>query len=277
MNSELKEKIIDLLQNKGIYSSCDISFDDYKSSFYHQVKELRSMDLFCPHCNEEKTFVYDSYECIDLFGAYMVNNSNNTYSSYRYSMAVSFKCPTCDEIIAFFLYFNKDRLIKIGQYPSLMDINRNEINKYKKLKLIDEEYVDELKKAEVCASESYYVAAFLYMRRVFENLVSNIFKQNQEDIKISNEDFNKKHLSEKIELLKPYLAIDEAVYNPLYQLLSEGVHGLSEDECSSYYEELKYILLDILEEQESQKRKKESRKKFLDFASKRKAGVKDEK
>ena len=157
-----------------------------------------------------------------------------------------------------------------------MDVSRNEINKYKKLHLLDSEYFEELKKAEICACESYYVASFLYLRRVFENLVGNLFDRNAKEIGINREEFNKKHSNEKLELLKPFLAIEDSVYTYLYKILSEGVHTLSEEKCAENYQLLKFILLDILEEQTSKNRKEENRKKLADLFSRRKDENKNE-
>ena len=270
MNSELKEKIIDLLQNKGIYSSIKLTIEEYKI-LCNTLNELNSLDLYCLSCKAEKTFVFSLVDGASGYGRILSNSR-----IYEYILAITYKCPTCNKKVVFVLVFDNDKLIKIGQYPSLIDVSRNEINKYKKIKLIDEDYFEELKKAEVCACESYYVASFLYLRRVFENLITNIYEDNKEEIEAEREIFSNKTLEDKLKILKPFLAIENEVYKTLYKLLSEGLHNLPEDQCEQNYELLKFILLDILEEQESKKRKKENRSKLHSLISQNKGGNENE-
>ena len=275
MSNGLIPKVAELLQNKGVYANIkEVLFEDYKG-LYNQIDGIKSLDLYCPHCSVEKTFVYDSKKEIDNFGRH-TEVKNQALYGYSDIIIIGFKCPTCEKKICFVLYYDGQKLIKIGQYPSLKDVDRNEINKYKKIKLIDEEYFEELKKAEVCASESYYVASFLYLRRVFENLITNIYKENQEEIGEERDSFNKMFLEDKLKLLKPFLAIEKDVCQSLYKLLSEGVHNLPEDQCEQNYELLKIILLGILEEQESKKRKKENLDKLHSLISHNKGGDRDE-
>ena len=108
------------------------------------------------------------------------------------------------------------------------------------------------------------------MRRVYESLLINIFTQNKEEIGISEEDFRKLRSDEKIAKIKPYLAIDDEIYKPLYALLSAGIHSLTEEECREDYALLKSILLDIIAEQKARKEKEDKRKSIIELYSKRK-------
>jgi len=145
------------------------------------------------------------------------------------------------------------------------------LKKYQKNDLIDKESFEEIYKAEICASENYFVASYTYMRRVYENMLFNVFSQNAEEIGITEDEYRKLRSDEKMERIKPFLAIDEEIYKPLYALLSVGIHLLTEDECCQDYSLLKSILLDILAEQKAKKERELKRKEIQDLYSKKKS------
>lgn len=110
------------------------------------------------------------------------------------------------------------------------------------------------------ATKAYYVglyiAAFNYLRRVFESLV--IQAEAQADIR-----YPKSKMKERVNELVSKKALNQLLtepgFNVLYRLLSKGVHELSEDECREQYhllqEAIDTILEDKLQEQLQQQRK----------------------
>ena len=140
--------------------------------------------------------------------------------------------------------------------------------------MIDKESFSQLYKAEECASIGFYIAAYTYMRRVYESLLSSVFSQNIDKIGISEADFKKLRSDEKLNKIKDYLAIDDEIYLPLYKLLSAGIHTMSEEQCCEDYEVLKPILIDILAEQKAKKEKESNRAELKSLFSKRKGEMK---
>lgn len=262
------EELKDLFLNCGIYSKKKV--DRYDAV---NVGHCKSLDLFCPNCKANKTFIPYSVEESYLLGSIVVN-STRTVGAIR---EVSFKCPTCELKVYYSFYYDGEFLHKLAQYPSLKDVSRDELKQYEKSSQIDKESFKEINKAYECASSGFFVAAYTYLRRVFENLLLNLFKTNQETFEIGLGDFDKLRFDEKLELLKEILAIEDSIYKPLYSLLSEGIHSLSEDECENYFNLLKFILLDILAEQKAKEEKAKNRKNILDLYAKKKAeGKKDD-
>ena len=141
------------------------------------------------------------------------------------------------------------------------------MKQYKKNDLIDEESFNQIYKADICASSGYFVAAYTYMRRVYETLMLSVFKQNESTIDVSKEEFKKLGGHEKIKKIRSYLAIDDDIYSPLYSLLSGGVHTYTEEECSTNYAFLKMVLLDVLAEQKAKKEREAKRKEILKLHS----------
>lgn len=258
-------KFLDLLTKQGVYGRLKCEYQDFYDFIWD--KPLQSLDLYCPKCRTTKTFIYVGRECIEQFGS-ASERARTVYFSYL----LKYNCPTCQKSLCYILYYdiNQKSVIKLAQYPTLYDVTPDELKKYKKNDLIDEESFNQIYKADTCASESYFIAAYTYMRRVYESLLVNIYTQNKEEIGIREGDFKKLRSDEKILKIKPYLAIDDEIYKPLYALLSAGIHSLTEEECCEDYNLLKSILLDIIAEQKARKEKEEKRKNIIELYSKRK-------
>lgn len=82
-------------------------------------------------------------------------------------------------------------------------------------------------------------------------------------------------MDEKIKTIKPYLPIDDDIYKPLFELLSEGIHGLTEEECAENYGLLKNVLLDILAEFKAKKEKEAKRNEIKQLLAKKKGSNND--
>lgn len=265
--------MMNLIVNKGNYSSVGhITYEQYMDFINKNI--FYTLDLFCPKCNHEKTFVKQELTPVQLekrIEHYSPIESDIQYTYVAHEL--KYTCPTCRKQIAFYLYYNKEKnkVIKIGQYPSFYDISRDELKEYQKSSLISDDDIKQLYKAYTCASESYFVAAYTYMRRVFENLLISAFITYQDEIGLSEKDFRGLRSDEKLEKLKAFLAIDDEIYKPLYALLSVGIHTLTEEECGENFELLKSILLDILAEQKAKKEKEEKRKQIKALYSKKEA------
>jgi hypothetical protein len=138
-----------------------------------------------------------------------------------------------------------DTVTKIGQYPSLADLNSDEIKKYRRI--LGDKY-KEFSKAVKLASHGVGIGSFVYLRRIFENLIE---EAHQEAIKTNswNEyDYQKSRMDEKIRLLKDYLPEFLVKNQILYSILSKGIHELSEDECLKYFGSIKLGIELILDE-----------------------------
>lgn len=265
---------VKLMISQGVYSKLK-NIDDETWAWICEKGGCSTIDYFCPICKSNKTFIFSKKETHKNMG-YIVKTFNSDGSLIRTIDKESewvYCCPTCGARVVFYFYYDNDlkSIIKVGQYPSLYDLSRDELKEFQKSNLISDDDIGQLYKAYTCASESYFVAAYTYMRRVFENLLIDVFKDNVAKIGLSEVDFNKLRSNEKLEKLKEYLAIDDEIYKPLYALLSVGIHALTEEECAENFELLKSILLDILAEQKAKKEKEEKRKQIKLLYSKKEA------
>ncbi len=260
-----KQEFLTLFDSKGVYGKIkDIKYEDYEK--WTSMQSPQSLDLYCPICKENKTFVNNRSRANEIYGRSWKNGR-----FIYYLRELVYTCPTCEEEIYYSFLYKDGSVMKLAQYPSLYDVSRDELKKYHKNDLIEKESFDEIYKAEVCASENYYVASYTYMRRVYENMLLKVFTQNIEEIGITEEEYRKLRSDEKMERIKPFLAIDEEIYKPLYALLSVGIHSLSEEECCEDYSLLKSILLDVLAEQKAKKEREKKRKEIQELYSKKKS------
>lgn len=178
---------------------------------------------------------------------------NVTYEGHRHSTEVGFYLVTLsckrksNDILRFIIYKDKDRVIKIGQYPSLADLQFSEIGK-KYDKVLPEEDLKNLKKAIGLVAHGAGAGSFVYLRRIFEKLIFEAYSINAVAIGCTEVDFKSKRMMEKVEILKAFLPSQLVEMKSIYSILSKGVHELTEEECLRYFAPIKLSIELILDQ-----------------------------
>ena len=227
------------------------------SSVLEQLKHCTlPIKAYCTKCKSIQTFLTDA--------GYLVRHPMNAgpAPSERYQprfvdgevFSLLFRC-THEKTHVIVAYFRIDRdwLIKIGQYPSLDDIQSTIVDQYDSV--LDEIHLDELKKANRCYLISYAVAAFIYLRRVFEFLVHEACLRKYTASAVPD-GFDRLPMEKKISDLKDYLPkllVDNA---SVYSIMSEGIHNLSEEKCADAYPAI-YSGIYLILKAEIERREKE--------------------
>ena len=271
----LKEKeFCEFLTTSGEYSCFNNVANEEYEAISTDSNVCKSLDLFCPDCKADKTFIRKNQSSISWLGSFQMHTPFNGIRTNNNLVNLLYECPTCKKRLLYTVLLQNESVIKLAQYPSLYDVSRDELKKYQKNKLIDKDSFREIYKAETCASSGYYVAAYTYMRRVYETMLMSVFTDNQEAIGLSDDEFRKLYSDKKLEAIKDYLAIDDEIYLPLYGLLSAGIHAMTEEQCCEDYVVLKPILLEILAEQKAKQEKADKRKELKELFAKRKGEMK---
>jgi hypothetical protein len=163
---------------------------------------------------------------------------------------VTLKCKrkNNDELRFFLLVDVGENLcVKVGQWPSLADLQFAEIGK-KYDKLLDRQDLQEFKKAVGLAAHGTGVGSFVYLRRIFENLIEETYQAHKDTLELTEDEFRKKRMAEKVGVLSAYLPPQLIQMKGVYAILSKGVHELDEQECLAYFPVLKTAIELILEQ-----------------------------
>lgn len=222
-----------------LYHPLDLSIGVIAEKVFEHIAHAGTMDAYCIWCDKESVFDSEEY----VYGTY------GTWKREDFGFRRnSYKC-TRNNNHKYYIYFfkGKDILMKIGQWPSVADFQIPQAEKYRKI-LGEEEY-KEFTRGIGIAAHGVGIGSFVYLRRVFENLIEeDRVKAQSEDKGFSNENYMKARMDDKIQMVKDYLPEFLVENRTLYAILSKGIHDLSEDECLQYFETVKIGIEQILDE-----------------------------
>lgn len=268
------------LLNTSLYESIEFDFYDLED-LINVILNKNVLDCYCLECGKDSTFhpairnvqqypitniesIFQSK--INLTHEDKLERLRNYYSDlieYQHYVQQYYNCSRNAKHQLYFSFLIKgNKLSKIGQTPSLADLNQLDIKKYRKL-LGDEKYT-ELNKGIGLFSHGIGIGSFVYLRRIFEYLI--VEAQKNARVTISNwddQEFESKRMDEKIKLLSDFLPNFLVENRIIYSILSKGVHELSEDECKEIFPHVKLgielILDEKLAEEEKQKKIKSAK------------------
>ena len=276
-------KIKELLVNKGLYDSVDITVDDLDEIEKCLTKDEyagNTIDCFCVHCATNRVFEYTNSEVHEDTGIMRMSVFDDgnpkvrrpkreeqfrRYLNKRYAM--TYRCTRDRQhFIIFDLITTDDKIIKVGQYPSVADLVIPEIAKYKPV--LGTQY-REFSKAIGLFAHGIGIGSFVYLRRIIENLVFDKYNEVSENLEISNTEFMRLKFDEKIEALKPYLPEVLVANKNIYGIVSKGIHELSEEECREMFPYIKAGIELILDSLLAEKERKSKEKIFEKFVAKK--------
>lgn len=231
-----------------LYHDFDLSIGIIEEKIYELLSNQKTIDAYCIWCDKEGVFrAYD----------YLSDNISTPRWTTRYDglIGIEYRC-TRNESHAYHIYYFKtgNFFTKVGQFPSVADFQIPQAEKYRKI-LGEEEY-KELTRGIGLSAHGVGIGSFVYLRRVFENLIEEAHAQTQAENKnFSNDEYFKARMDKKIKIVKNYLPEFLVENRSLYVILSTGIHDLTEDECLQYFETVKIGIEQILDEKIIQKEK----------------------
>lgn len=227
------------------------------------------IELYCNECKKRRIYTFATigmdYYLIES-GPHFSKDISSGYSKlinnneYFYFIA---KADCGHNLIILFKIIDENTIMKVGQSPSIYDMNE-EINNKSFLKELGEEYASYYKTACSLNSFNSNIGAMTYLRRIFEKLLLDCFEQNQDKLEITKDDFIRLRMEDKLNKLKEFLPsiIFDNGYNQVYSKVSNGIHNLSEDECSQLFLPLRMAIEEILIEKLELKEKKDRQEKL---------------
>lgn len=256
-NEFINEELFKLPMYKKI--EVDNSIRSYKFFPYSNLK----LELYCNECKKRRiyTFRNSRHAYINMAPGSEPNTVKNEFQNIDFFRLIA-QADCGHQLVADFRVIDETHIEKIGQYPSIYDMNE-EINNKQFLKLLSKEYSEYYKTSCSLYSFNSCIGALTYLRRIFEKLLIDVFNDHKDEVSTKFEDYKKMRMEDKIHEIKVYLPdiMQEQGFNSIYTKVSNGIHNLTEEECASIFpilkEGIEEILIERLEKQEKEKRKKE--------------------
>ncbi len=261
------------------YSLLNVAPNEIINLLYHidlneHYNHLKIIDSYCTICKKDTTFQAESTDEQNLsdlliksgmIGGFPGNNKKNTLLENLEKLSVftrKFNCPRHPKDSShsqlFVFRVIGTTLIKIGQHPTLADLSKIELKKYRKL---SEDIYSELNRAVGLITHGVGIGSFVYLRRIIEkHIVMPKINELLTEGKTSLEDLAKTDFKGKIDLAKDRLPTFLVENKKIYSILSKGMHELEENECKEYFPILRTAIEIILDEQiEKAERDKKNR------------------
>ncbi|MEO7049932.1 MAG: hypothetical protein ABI091_31800 [Ferruginibacter sp.] len=239
--------LTDFFFNTPIYSKTTVSEENVE--FLREVFGERNVDFdgFNPYTKLESTFRVIT-NLIPRDDDYLIKGG---FANLKV------KCKRADHVFEFYILWRPETriLTKIGQYPSVADFHISEIKHYSKL--LSSEKLKEFTRAIGLAANGVGIGSFVYLRRIFEHLIGEAFTKAISEKSVTEADFQKARMDEKIELLKKYLPQFLVDNKSMYSILSLGIHALDEKTCLAHFDTLRVGIEIILDEKLDELRKQE--------------------
>lgn len=267
--------IQEIFLKKGLYEKIPID-GNYNEFLEALLFEKIELDVYCPECKNERLFRSKARRNNlqpKPFKTYFDQAANNFEEDKRERLEyIVSKCPEISRVfvcpknishVAVFTFILKENfLIKVGQYPSFLDINYPDLKSYEKV--LGKDKFKEYKEALRLHSNGVSIGAFVYLRRIFEGLLKEAAKEMSQDSGISYDELIKQRTEDLIKQLEGYLPEFLVENRKLYKIISAGIHELTEESCRDIFDDIKtaieVILKDRVEKREHIKKTRESGK-----------------
>lgn len=137
---------------------------------------------------------------------------------------------------------DKRYIEKYGQWPALADFHRGDLDKFDDV--TTKEQRDDFNRAIDSASHGFTAGACAYLRRVLESIIE---EAKTDFLKTTPppewlDKYNSSSTSKKISLLGDKIPSFLSNNKRIYNLLSQGIHSLSDSECSELFPQLRQAI-----------------------------------
>ena len=245
------------------------------------IKALRiygcRFDRHCPECNKSSTWerlVSSADIRRDESETHIVaplSRGIPKTPSWMEDFTIKIACTRNRNHIATFYFIDggNNEIIKVGQYPSLVDFQKGDID-HLEVGFSKEQKSDFIKAINTMA-HGFNVAACVYLRRVFESIITETKIAHMQSHGMEKwDEFDKAmKVNEQITLLREDLPKFMSENPTIYRLLSKGVHELTEEECAEELPLLKKSIEVIISDRIEQLRAKMNRDELTKMIAQR--------
>jgi len=266
---ELKEandrriEIVKLINESPLYKTIELN-NHYPHDLLDLLERLH-FNFYCEDEKQERTFhLHPDGNIYRPLAERIKDKVGLTLNEAALFVGVCSGCNSAKVYFAFHIHGKLPRrpngelqpstyLRKIGQLPAYtINADRDILDHLK-------EDAGHYKKALICISQSYGIAAYAYFRRILENeikrIATNIIElkvQGSQDVEASlNKYYSNHQMSPLIDSIADHLPKSMMIdtQNPiklLYKFYSEAIHSMSEEDCLSKAMALNKILVFVI-------------------------------
>lgn len=239
----MNSQIVDFYLKTPLYAKIPINTENweyFKALFKGQIK-------FEGYNPIHKTLTV--YKTEKIYSSQIEKEGFDHFINHNAIFKTTIKCQKYNNVFTFFGQYlpvtapnqdldlpektKKGTLIKIGQDVSLIAFKRQKIDKWGKL-LSDEKQV-ELIKALGYASHGTGIASFIYLQRIFEELMDDIYLLAQKENLLNHNKYDSLTMADKANLLKEYLPVFSTDNEIIYSVLCTERNKLNEQLCLEYF------------------------------------------
>ena len=216
----------DLCVQQPLYSPFEVhNSQTGQDQLYEFIASNFQIDTFCPWCAKPTVLVG---------GEFKVGVPSWEFDLRDRTFEKKFICSReHDHWFYFYFRLQAESLTKVGQSPSMADIEQGQIRNYRSV--LDKDHYQELNRAIGLASHGVGIGSYVYLRRIFERLVEEAHAKASGEAGWDEDAYTKSRMDEKIALLKSHLPEFLVAQRSLYGILSKGVHSLDEETCLSHF------------------------------------------
>lgn len=240
-----------VLIEDGLYTEYDLS--SISDGDFEKMVRTGSVDAYCPDCKCKSVFrikgpeIYpfkEEAQKLPKFGLV-------TAHGVCVRQAPDKPLGKCEHDLYVLFYRSLHELTKIGQFPSKADMDFGILDEAHKE--LSADFRKELGTAIGLFSHGVGIGAFVYLRRIFEQLVEEARVSAVAARAIDEHDFSQARMVDKIKLLSGYLPSRLVNSANMYGVLSKGIHELSEEECKEKFGLVRQAIHLILSQRHEEK------------------------
>jgi hypothetical protein len=274
-------KIIDLFASGPLYKSMKVSGAELTDLVWTWQNKSVRFDTHCSACDEGATWLQpNTTDIMQSIGIQLEQRPDNLRPYLVQGLQsllrrMEFQCARNPNHRLFmgvnlhaieYVAHRKDprtpvesaSLTKFGQLPSLADLAVGELNEFRKF--IDSKDLVELNRAIGLAAHGVGIGSFVYLRRIFERLVSEAANRAREAGSPGLETFETLRMEDKLQSVKGFVPSWMVENRKLYSILSLGLHELTDQTCLDAFPAVKLATIALLEQHAEQARREQRAK-----------------
>lgn len=249
LRKRVADDVIDLLLRRPLYA--ELKGD---AKYIEEVVKVLSgergvdFDNYCVTCGTITPWTLRKYAVLNSGGGSGYLGSNR-YVQHPVTniRAVNVVCLRRQHFYTYLLHVFGTVAQKIGQTPSMADIAFGEL---KGVPGIQKQDRKELGRALGLFAHDTPLGAFVYLRRVFERMISRAHDRHKEKCGTDLDGWGSMKMGERIRALAKELPPVVQSNYAVWGLLSKGIHELSDEDAETLFPLVKAVIFEMLGEEE---------------------------